>query len=223
MKNFFKIFTLIAVLFTATINQNINAQSFQWHQSYRADDGLPNQKFIMDYFWSNDKFNVFSWNEFQIGKGQTTSATALLYVEYQLGNTGLYLHPEVRLFTASNNFYYAGLSYRLPFKNQDLGIYLVSMFAWHGYADYQFSINSSYETPHFYYEGFFDSNWVGREKIIGNPDMTERSVFSPSCYTEQKFYYKINETFHIGANLVFMAGPGYTVFRPMLVARVSLY
>lgn len=41
------------------------AQSVQWHQSYDN-----NQKFVADFFWSNDKFNVYSYNEFTVSKNQ---------------------------------------------------------------------------------------------------------------------------------------------------------
>ena len=213
MKKF--IFTIIL----AVISLGLNAQSFQWHQSYKADDGMPNQKYIADYYWvsQNEKFNVFSWNEFQVAKGDFVAGTALLYGEYMLGNTNLYLHEEVRLFTHAHNFYMTGLAYKIPFKNQNLGVFLTPMYAWHGYSDFQFSINSSYDSQYFYYEGFFDSNWVGLDFFTGE------SVFEPSCYTEQKFYYKINEMFNIGTNLTFAASQYGVTFRPYLVLRIQLF
>lgn len=212
------ILALVAVM-------SLNAQSFQWHQSYPSDDGMPNQKYIADYFWTsaNGKFNVFSWNEFQVAKDDFVAGTALLYGEYQLGKSNFYLHEEVRLFTHSNNFYMTGFAYLLPFKNQNLGVYLTPMYAWHGFHDFQFSINSSYDSEKFYYEGFFDSNWIGKEYTLDGLTPVEKTVIAPSCYTEQKFYYKLNEMFQVGTNLAFAASSAGVVFRPYLVLRVQLF
>ena len=206
---------VIIALFFAVISVCVNAQSIQFHQGYDFKVNSPSQKVIVDFFWTNDSWNVFSWNNFGINYNSivpgSTDATSLLYVEYKLGNSNFYLHPEVRLNTFCENYYQFGFAYLLPFKS--VAIYLTPKYSYHGYHDFQFSINSSYESDHFYYEGYIDTDWISPCK------------FNVNFWAEQKFYYKVTERFHFGINLLFGGDfiNGFTNIAPMFVGRVSLY
>ena len=213
-----KFITLLVTLFAVV---SLNAQSFQYHQGYDFKGKATSQKFIADFFWTspNGSWNVFSWNNFGVNyNGEnpgSTDATALLYVEYKLGNSNFYVHPEVRLNTWCENYYQIGFAYLLPFK--DLAIYLTPKYSYHGRHDFQCSINSSYENDWLYYEGYFDSDWVYKQPMTG-----ENVI---GFFTEQKFYYKVAKNFHLGVNLMLGADTvgGVYSFAPMAVARVSLY
>ena len=213
MKKFITILIAVFAVISAS------AQSFQYHQGYDFKSKTSSQKFIADFFWSNDSWNVFSWNNVGVNYNGTdpgaTDATALLYVEYKLGKSDFYLHPEVRFNTWCENYYQFGFAYRIPFKN--LSIYLTPKYSYHGRHDFQFSINSSYESEKFYHEGYLDSDWVYRQPMSG-----ENVI---SFFTEQKFYYKVTRNFHLGVNLMLGADTvaGVYLIAPMAVARISLY
>lgn len=170
---------LLTLFTTVLISLNLGAQSFQWHQSNKD-----NQKFITDYFWTsqNGKWNVFSWNNFDI-KSEGNSIDGLLYVEYKFLKD-FYIHPEVRFSGWNKNCYQLGIAYRIPFES--LNIYLTPKYSYSegGIHDFQFSINSGYENSWLYYEGYLDTNWAQ----------------SYALYTEQKAYYKLTDVFQVGLN-----------------------
>ena len=140
MKKF--IFAFVA-MFMAVV---ANAQSFQYHAGYDTKSEKGYHKFIADDYWTSadEKWNVFSWNSFDVNLDNatpgSTAATALLYVEYKLGETDFYLHPEVRFNTADANYYQIGFAYRLPLKN--VSVYLTPKYSYHDKSDFQFSIPS---------------------------------------------------------------------------------
>ena len=225
-----KILVIIAAVLMAA---SASAQSFQYHQGYDFKSDAPSQKFIADFFWSDDYWNIFSWNNFGVNYDAmtpgSTDATALLYAERRIGTTNFFIHPEVRLNTCCENYYQLGFAYQLPLK--DLAIYLTPKYSYHDRHDFQFSINSSYESEKFYHEGYLDTDWVnptttsisfGGVDIVVKPDGPKNVV---NFWTEQKFYYKFTETFHFGVNLMLGGNTydGFTVVAPMFVARVSLY
>lgn len=218
MKKF--IFAFVA-MFVAVV---ANAQSFQYHAGYDTKSEKGYQKFIADYYWTSadEKWNVFSWNSFDVNLDKatpgSTAATALLYVEYKLGETDFYLHPEVRFNTADANYYQIGFAYRLPLKN--VSVYLTPKYSYHKKSDFQFSINTSYENNLVYYEGYFDTDWGNKVQVT--PDAKKYAVF---YFTEQKFYGKLTDRFQLGVNLLFGGNThdGLTVFAPMASVRVSLY
>lgn len=216
-----KKFIFATILVLATI-MSANAQSFQYHQGYDFKSEAPSQKFIADFFWTNDTWNVFSWNNFGVNYDSavpgSTDATALLYVERKLGNTNFYLHPEVRLNTWCENYYQIGFAYLLPFEN--VGIYLTPKYSYHDRHDFQFSINSSFENDAVYYEGYLDTDWVPAPLPLGL-----KADYAVGFFTEQKVYWKATERLHFGVNLV--AGGdtknGFYTLAPMFTTRVSLY
>lgn len=212
-----KFITSIILALVAIVS--VNAQSIQYHQGYDFKAKAPSQKFLVDFFWSNDNWNVFSWNNFGVNYDAaipgSTDATSLLYVERRIGNSNFFVHPEVRLNTWCENYYQIGFAYQLPFEN--LAIYLTPKYSYHNRHDFQFSINSSYENDWLYYEGYFDSDWVYKQPLTG-----ENII---GFFTEQKAFYKATENFHFGINLM-VGGEtkfGVYTFAPMFVARVSLY
>ena len=215
-----KLITAFILAIIATIT--VNAQSVQYHQGYDFKTEAASQKFLVDFFWSNDNWNVFSWNNFGVNYDGafpgSTDATALLYVERKLGNTNFYLHPEVRLNTWCENYYQIGFAYLLPFEN--VGIYLTPKYSYHDRHDFQFSINSSYESDAVYYEGYLDTDWVPAPLPFGL-----KADYAVGFFTEQKVYWKATERFHFGINLV--AGGdtsnGFYTLAPMFTTRVSLY
>ena len=73
---------------------SMNAQSIQWHQSY---DG--NQKFVSDFFWNNDNYNVYSYNEFTVSNNQSVGY-GIIYGEYRLNKSHFLVHAETRFRTA---------------------------------------------------------------------------------------------------------------------------
>jgi hypothetical protein len=149
----------------------------------------------------------------------STDATALLYVERQIGSTNFYIHPEVRLNTFCENYYQLGFAYLLPFEN--LGVYLTPKYSYHQRHDFQFSINSSYESDKFYHDGYIDTDWVPAPVPTGFP----KPGFGFGFWGEEKFCYKFNNMFSLGAKLLFGGDTrhGMDIFAPMVVARVSLY
>ena len=212
-----KKFIVIALAMVLTVMAN--AQSFQYHQGYDFKSKSSAQQFIADFFWTseNGKWNVFSWNSFGVNyAGENpgvTSASALLYGEYKLGNSNFYLHPEVRLNSAWENYYQFGFAYLLPFKT--LAIYLTPKYSYHMRHNFQFSVNSSYENDWFYHEGYLDTDWI-----------TPKGVeYAMGFFAEEKFYWKATRHFHFGVNLMFGGDTrnGFSVIAPMFVARVSLY
>ena len=211
-----------AIILVLVTIASANAQSFQYHQGYDFKSEAPSQKFIADLFWTNDTWNVFSWNNFGVNYDSavpgSTDATALLYVERKLGNTNFYLHPEVRLNTWCENYYQFGFAYLLPFEN--LAVYLTPKYSYHDRHDFQFSINSSYESDAIYYEGYLDTDWVPAPM----PEFLKPD-YAVGFWTEQKVYWKATERFHFGINLV--AGGdtknGFACLAPMFTTRVSLY
>ena len=76
---------------------SMNAQSIQWHQSY---DG--NQKFVSDFFWSNEKFNVYSYNELTVSKNQAVGY-GIIYGEYRIAKSHFLTHLEARFRTRDFN------------------------------------------------------------------------------------------------------------------------
>lgn len=208
---------IIAVTIALFASITLSAQSFQYHQGYDFKSKTVSQKFIADFFWTNDTWNVFSWNNFGVNYDSavpgSTDATALLYVERKLGNSNFYLHPEVRLNTWCENYYQIGFAYLLPFEN--LAVYLTPKYSYHDRHDFQFSINSSFENDAVYYEGYLDTDWVpvpGLDYAMG-------------FWTEQKVYWKATERLHFGVNFVGGGDTkgGLSFLAPMLTARVSLY
>lgn len=222
------IIAVLSIVFVITAN----AQSFQYHQGADFKSETSAQKFVADFFWTseNGKWNVFSWNSFTINYDTvtpgSTDATALLYVEYKLGNTDFYIHPEVRFNTWCENYYQIGFAYRLPFKN--LSVYLTPKYSYHDTHDFQFSINSSYENDWFYHEGYIDTDWVPKVVKVNVPilgEYTYKPDYTVGFFTEQKFYWKATRHFHFGINLMIGGDTrnGFSVIAPMFVARVSLY
>ena len=232
----------IVVALAVVLSITANAQSFQYHQGYDFKSKTATQKFIADFFWTseNGKWNVFSWNNFGVNYDAinhgSTDATALLYVEYMLGNSNFYIHPEVRFNTWCENYYQFGFAYLLPFKS--LSIYLTPKYSYHGRHDFQFSINSSYENDWFYHEGYLDTDWVPEpttqtiigssallSSVTGSTPVTAKPDYSMGFWTEQKFYWKATRHFHIGVNIMLGGNTkdGLVVLAPMFVARVSLY
>ena len=219
---------LVCVLLTATVS----AQSVQWHQSY---DG--NQKLVADFFWSNDNFNVYSYNEFTVTKNHQAVGYSILYGEYRIAKSHFLVHGEGRLRTfdfplekVPSAMYYpdhnnvsAGFAYELCLgKNDEWAFYFTPMYRFdfgrNGKGhNWQFSINSSADYEKFYYEGYID---------LWGPTI-------PNFCTEQKFYYKITPNIHLGVNLMFFTindkeltpmscrGKGQGNFQPWLVFRVA--
>ena len=197
----------------------VNAQSFELHQSYNDSKSAWGQsRLIAEYFWTseNGKWNVFSWNSFS-----ENGISGLLYGEYMLGKN-FYIHPEVRM--NRGNFKYEditpqiGIAYLIPWEN-GADIYLTPKYSYNDICgskhDLQFSVNSSYENDHVYYEGYLDTNWIDAMNI----------------FTEQKAYYKLTKNFQIGAAVVFNSttyyksekGENSSLIQPYLSLRVALY
>lgn len=223
------LFTIIAVFVMAAA---ANAQSIQWHQSY---DG--NQKFVADFFKSDSNFNVFSYNEFTVTDNHQAVGYGILYGEYRIAGSHLLGHLETRFRTSSldtnvftvppamylpdHNMINAGFAYELLLGNFCFN--LTPMYRYDFGSDYkhnwQFSINSSADFDHIYYEGYLDT-WGPKTFNL--------------C-TEQKFYYKITPMVHVGVNLMLFTvkdvkdndpkfsvhGKGSWNFQPWLVARLA--
>ena len=219
-----KIFTILACLVVAAA---VNAQSIQWHQSY---DG--NQKFVTDFFWNNDDFNVFSYNEFTVTNNQAVGYS-IVYGECRIAKSHFLTHLEGRFRTVSfpttdvptamycpdNNLINVGFAYELCLG----GHWVFSLTPMYRYDfgnghNWQFSINSSADYEKFYYEGYLDT-WGPK---------------SFNLCTEQKFYYKITPIFQLGVNLMLfnvndkslkamsVRGDGQWNFQPWFVARIAL-
>lgn len=221
MKKF--ILTIVFVLATLL---SVNAQSIQIMQSYNTNDskftksGYTSTRVLVDYFYTSDngKWNVYSWNSFDTG----INANLLLYAEREIGNTNLYGHLETRFNSYTNGqimngSVQAGFSYQIPWENgasislvpQYCGGYMVGTKGWGN--DFMFSINSSYDGKHVYYEGYYDS-WY---------------VHGFNCFTEQSVYYKIAERFQVGLCGVLVAGKeyggeGFCVAQPYVAVRIVL-
>lgn len=202
---------LIITLVVTFIGLTANAQSFELHQSYDDSKSAWGQsRLLVEYFWTseNGKWNVFSWNSYS-----KNGISALLYGEYQFAKN-LYIHPEVRV--NNGNFEYTtitpqiGLAWLIPWSGGP-DIYLTPKFSHNDICasknDFQFSINSSYESTHFYYEGYIDTNWI-----------KEVSLFA-----EQKAYYKFTKNLQLGLAAVVTSVPGQTHCQPYITARVALY
>lgn len=219
MKRFFMFFVAIFIMVS------MNAQSIQWHQSY---DG--NQKFVSDFFWNNDNYNVYSYNEFTVSNNQSVGY-GIIYGEYRVNKSHFLVHAETRFRTASfptsmiptamyypdNNLANIGFAYELCLDKWVFN--LTPMYRWDfgKGSNWQFSINSSADFEKFYYEGYLDT-------------------WGPTTFnlcTEQKFYYKINPNVHIGVNLMLfnvngnptnlsIHGDGSWNFQPWVVARIAL-
>ena len=197
MKRFFMFFVAIFMM------ASMNAQSIQWHQSY---DG--NQKFVSDFFWNNDNYNVYSYNEFTVSNNQSVGY-GIIYGEYRLNKSHFLVHAETRFRTASfptsmiptamyypdNNLANIGFAYELCLDKWVFN--LTPMYRWDfgKGSNWQFSINSSADF--------------------------------------EKFYYKINPNVHIGVNLMLfnvngnptnlsIHGDGSWNFQPWVVARIAL-
>lgn len=221
---------ILIALVCILLNTVVFAQSIQWHQSY---DG--NQKLVADFFWSNDDFNVFSYNEFTVTKGSQAVGYSILYGEYRIKKSHFLTHGECRLRTLDfphetvpsamyypdNNNISLGFAYELCAGNWTF--YLTPMYRYdfgrngRGHS-WQFSINSSADYEKFYYEGYID---------LWGPTI-------PNLCTEQKFYYKITPNIHVGINLMLFTindkelipfsarGKGQANFQPWAVLRVAL-
>ena len=189
----------------------IGAQSFELHQSYNdSKSAWGKTRLLVEYFWTSEdsKWNVFSWNSFS-----ETGISGLLYGEYKLGGN-FYVHPEVRV--NNGNFKYTtitpqiGIAWLIPWSGGP-DVYLTPKFSHNDICasknDFQFSINSSFETNHFYYEGYLDTNWI-------------KEV---SLFTEQKAFYKITKEIQFGLAAVFNASKENTHIQPYITARVALY
>lgn len=220
------LFTIIAVFVMAAA---ANAQSIQWHQSY---DG--NQKFVADFFKSDSNFNVYSYNEFTVKNAQAVGY-GIIYGEYRIAGSHFLGHLETRFRTSSldtnvfttptamycpdYNMINAGFAYELLLGNFVFNI--TPMYRYDFGSDYkhnwQFSINSSADFDHIYYEGYLD-------------------IWGPNKFnlcTEQKVYYKITPMVHIGVNLMLFTvddksrqsmnvrGNGQWNFQPWIVARLA--
>ena len=205
------------------------AQSVQWHQSYDN-----NQKFVADFFWSNEKFNVYSYNEFTVSKNQAVGY-GIIYGEYRIAKSHFLTHLEARfrtrdfngnipsaMYYPDNNLTNIGFAYELC-AGEHWFFYFTPMYRWdYGNgkkgSNWQFSINSSADYNKFYYEGYLD-------------------MWGPTTFnlcTEQKFYYKIIPNLHIGVNLMLfnvndkslqpmsVRGDGQWNFQPWAVLRVAL-
>lgn len=215
------LFTIIAVFVMAAA---ANAQSIQWHQSY---DG--NQKFVADFFKSDSNFNVFSYNEFTVTDNQAVGY-GILYGEYRIAGSHFLGHLETRLRTSDfpylkvptamywpdHNMINAGFAYELLLGNFCFNLTPMYRYDFGSGHNWQFSINSSADFDHIYYEGYFDT-W--------GPDTF-------NLCTEQKVYYKITPMVHIGVNLMLFTvkdndpkfsvhGDGSWNFQPWLVARLA--
>lgn len=207
---------LLSIVFALVCALTINAQSFELHQSYNDDESVWGKtRLIAEYFWTseNNKWNVFSWNSFS-----ESGINGLLYGEYQFIRN-LYAHAEVRM--DKGNYEYKtitpqiGVAYLIPWKNGP-DIYLTPKYSYDGICeakhDIQFSVNSSYETDAFYYEGYLDTNWIDALNV----------------FAEQKAYFKITKNFQLGANVVFNSTTNYkhggeAHCQPYLSVRVALY
>ena len=217
-----KVFTFIAALVMVAA---VNAQSIQWHQSY---DG--NQKFVADFFWNNDDFNVFSYNEFTVTNNQAVGY-GIIYGEYRIAKSHFLAHLEGRFRTASfpytdvptamywpdNNLANVGFAYELCLGNWVFNLTPMYRYDFGNGHNWQFSINSSADFEKFYYEGYLDT-------------------WGPNTFnlcTEQKFYYKFTPNFQLGVNLMLfnangnpsklsIHGDGSWNFQPWLVARIAL-
>lgn len=219
-----KILTIIAI-FVMAAAATVNAQSVQWHQSY---DG--NQKFVADYFWVSDTgaFQVFSYNEFTVTNNQAVGY-GIIYGEYRIHNHILG-HLESRFRTASfpytdvptamywpdHNMVNAGFAYELCLGNFVFNLTPMYRYDFGSGHNWQFSINSSADFDHIYYEGYLDT-------------------WGPTTFnlcTEQKVYYKFTPNFNLGVNLMLfnvtdnpaklsIHGDGSWNFQPWLVARIA--
>lgn len=182
-----KIFTLAIALIMSAMTF---AQSFDYMVSPY------NMKFLAEFFASNEKYNAFSYNEWQampfeqLDNGVPMNALTLDYVEYKIGQSDFYVHPEIRL--NSNPFfdvnsYYIGIAYHIPIKAVD--IYVVPMYRRHGDKngknEFQLSINTSGDYEHFYYQGYFDL-YTGNGVV---------------AMTEQRFYWKAYKGMQVGVNI----------------------
>lgn len=221
------LFTIIAVFVMAAA---ANAQSIQWHQSY---DG--NQKFVADFFKSDSNFNVYSYNEFTITNNQAVGY-GIIYGEYRIAGSHFLGHLETRfrtlsldtnVFTTSttptamycpdHNMINAGFAYELLLGNFCFSLTPMYRYDFGSGHNWQFSINSSADFDHIYYEGYLDT-WGPKTFNL--------------C-TEQKFYYKITPMVHVGVNLMLFTvddksrqsmsvrGNGQWNFQPWLVARLA--
>lgn len=197
---------LFFILVTLVASLAVNAQSIQLHQSYNDNKSTwGNTRLIVDFFWSNDNINVFSWNT-----GNETGMSNLLYAEFKVAKN-LYIHPEIR--TQFNKFSYnsctpqIGIAYRLPINSVD--VYLTPKYSHNDiYAakdDIQVSVNSSYDSNKVYYEGYLDTNYINDFNL----------------FAEQKAYYKITDNFQIGGCAVVSYGNEFHV-QPYASLRVQL-
>lgn len=218
MKKF--IFSLVMAFISVL---SVSAQSIEFHQSYGSNsENAPYAatRVIASHFWTNEKdnMNLFTWNAFD-----RNATNTLLYTEHRIGKSNFYVHPEVRFdywYGPSNSNAYdfkpmVGFAYLIPWEKGP-AIYLTpkimttydSNDKWSN-PDLQFSVNTSYENGRCYYEGYIDTNWFNHG-------------CHPSIFTEQKAYYKVDETFQIGGAVVFSADENHAFAQPYLSLKVSL-
>lgn len=235
-----KIFIFIAFVCLSVF---ANAQSIQLHQSYNTDNinaPYSSTRAIVDYFGTskNGNWNVFSWNTID-----HTSLSTLLYVEYLLGNSNFYVHPEFRANYGFDNkawssTFQIGFAYLIPWENGP-SFYLTPKYSldfarvtyggrtnsYYGH-NIQFSINSAYENDYIYYEGYIDNTFL----------LTVNGYSSSDCgysfFAEQKAYYKFSEAFQIGLCFVFngtamykkeYSDANFFFCQPYFSLRFSLY
>ena len=226
------VFALIAVL-------SINAQSIEFHQSYdsKSDNAAYKPtRVIGSYFWTSpdESMNVFSWNSFD-----RNGVGTLLYFEKSINNSNWFIHPEIRFdysYDGSESKGYdikpqIGVAYLIPWTSGPQ-IYLTPkvMMMWDdanrwSKPDFQFSINSSYESSKVYYEGYIDMNTFNLGRHDHNVSKGSFSVFA-----EEKGYYKLNDKIGVGACVVFSSNTpygqsdsdGFAFCQPYLSFRIAM-
>ena len=204
------------VLLASLIAATSFAQSFQWHQSYDN-----NQKFVADFYYGGDKYNLYSYNEFTVLDNQAYGF-AVAYGEYKIGESNFYIHPEVRfrigsdpaiggfksaIYPYGTNMTNIGFAYMLNIGDFTTFVTPMYRYDFGSGSNWQLSFNSSMELGRLYYESYID-------------------FWGPSSFnfcTEQKFYWMFNEVFALGVNAMVFNLDSEVKFVPFLVARISTF
>ena len=159
-------------------------------------------KFVSDYFWSNDKVNVFSTNEVTYFNSELSLMTRD-YAEFRLGNSNFYVHPEFQVFSDMS---YAGLAPPGPQLPIDwMCIMPVVLYRYDNVEGhtYHVELNTSGDWWRIHYEGYIDL-W---------------GIKSLNKATEQKVFFKVTENVQLGVDFLY---DDYNKFLVLGALRVAL-